>query len=219
MKFMKTNSFLIAILISLVLSACDTGTTRSENTPENGDLDNTFTPEGEVNMNDPEQELQRFKDSLMAEGWLEQEQANGQLPKCYNFIPQNANIDNSLEVQVGNGTDVAIKVMDVESDVCVRFVFINRGTSYSIKNIPEGRYYLKIAYGKDWLSKVEGDRCVGKFIRNPMYEKGEDMLDFHIQHSADGYSIPSFILKLDVISNDIASSFNSHNITENAFNQ
>ena len=84
-------------------------------------------------------------------------------------------MNNYLEVYVGSGTDVSIKIMNLNTDKCIRYVFINSGSSYTINNIPEGRYYLKIAYGKNWLSKVESGQCIGKFIRNPMYEKGEDI--------------------------------------------
>ena len=109
--------------------------------------------------------------------------------------------------------------MNLSTDKCVRYVFINSGSTYTIRNIPEGSYYLKIAYGKNWLSKVESGRCVGKFIRDPMYEKGEDIMDFNIQYTADGYSIPSFKLQLDVVSNSISNSFNSQNISESEFNK
>ena len=92
-------------------------------------------------------------------------------------------------------------------------------SNYNKSNIPEGQYYLKIAYGKDWLSKVENGQCIGKFIRNPMYEKGEEIMDFNIQNTIGGYSIPSFKLQLDVVSNDISNSFSSQNISESEFNQ
>jgi hypothetical protein len=46
-------------------------------------------------------------------------------------------INNYLEVHVGGGTDVAIKVMNLETDKCIRYVFINSGSTYKIKNIPE----------------------------------------------------------------------------------
>ncbi|MDI9312328.1 MAG: hypothetical protein QM535_19115 [Limnohabitans sp.] len=212
-------SILLVMLFSL--TSCDNRTTSSEieNNPENGDLNNTFTEQPPVVELTPEQKFQQEKEKLIANGWQEQDVANGQLPNCYNLKPKKGKIDNSLEVYVGSGTDVAIKVMNLENEKCVRYVFINSGSTYSIKNIPEGRYYLKIAYGKDWLSKVENGQCVGKFIRNPMYEKGEDVMDFNIQYTAGGYSIPGFRLQLDVISSDISNSFSSHNISENDFNQ
>jgi hypothetical protein len=117
----------------------------------------------------------------------------------YNFVPTKSDIDNYLEVQVGGGTDVAIKVMNSENEQCIRYVFVNSGSTFRIRNITEGKFYLKIAYGKDWFSKVENGKCIGKFLRNPMYEKGKDILDFNLQHTVDGFNIPSYQLKIDVI--------------------
>ena len=110
-------------------------------------------------------------------------------------------------------------ILNLNTEKCVRYVFINSGSTYTIRNIPEGRYYLKIAYGKNWLSIVENGQCIGKFIRNPMYEKGEDIMDFNIKNTAQGYSIPSFKLELDVLSTGVNNSFNSKNISESEFNQ
>ena len=211
----------ISLVMFFTLTSCDNRTTAlgGENTPKNGDLNNTFT-EQEVDAElTPEQKLQQVKEGLIAEGWQEKDISNGQLPNCYNFKPKTGKVDNSLEVYVGSGTDVAIKVMNLQTDKCVRYVFINSGSTFAIRNVPEGKYYLKIAYGKNWLSKLENGKCVGKFIRNPLYEKGEDIMDFNIQYAAGGYSIPSYRLQLDVVSSEISNSFSSHNISENDFNQ
>jgi hypothetical protein len=205
----------------------------SDNRPLNGDLNNTFVEGQQSNTSQkkssskstfpaeitPEQLLQKEKDKLIADGWEETVINNGQLPLCYNFVPKKSKIDNYLEVQVGGGTDVAIKLMNFKTDKCIRYVFINRNSTFRIKNIPEGKYYLKIAYGKDWFSKVEDGQCVGKFIRNPMYEKGDNIMDFNLQHTDDGYSIPIFQLKLDIISTNKMNTFDSQNISENEFNQ
>ena len=189
----------------------------------NGDLNNTFvtenSPDATVPRLTPEQEIEKERERLLLEGWVETDIKNGQLPSCYNFVPKKSDIDNYLEVQVGGGTDVAIKLMDMKTDRCIRYVFINSGTTFSIRNIPEGVFYLKIAYGKDWYSRVENGKCVGKFLLSPMYEKGEDTFDFTLEYTADTYSIPSFQLRLDVIASNIESTFNSQNISESDFNQ
>ena len=217
---MKVFYFFLLVII-FPLTGCDSRQqyTEDESTHENGDLNNSFTEQESAIELTPEQIYQNEKDKLIGEGWQEQEVVNGQLPNCYNFKPMISNVNNSLEVFVGSGTDVVIKVMNYENDNCVRYVFINSSSSYSIKNIPEGKYYLKIGYGKNWISKLQSGQCVGKFIRNPIYEKGDDILDFNIQYSANGYNIPSFRLKLDVISSDISNSFSSYNISEDDFNQ
>jgi hypothetical protein len=128
-------------------------------------------------------------------------------------------IDNYLEVKVGGGTDVAIKVMNARTQKCIGYVFINSGSTYKISNIPEGTYYLKIAYGKDWFSRVQNKQCVGKFISNPLYEKGDDMMNFDLKYTSDGYRIRSFQLQLDVIATSSVNTFSSQNISEREFNE
>jgi hypothetical protein len=167
----------------------------------------------------PEERLLLAKKKLTDDGWEESVVRNGQMAGCYNISPVRSDIDNYLEIQVGSGTDVAIKVMSLPANSCIRYVFINGRSTYRIKNLPEGRHYLKIAYGRDWYSKVENGRCLGKFLRNALYEKGDDVLNFTIQEDLDGYSIPSYRLKLDVIHSDAMNSFNSHLISEAEFNE
>lgn len=216
----KIKSLTLLLLTTILFTSCNNqSSSNQENTPENGDLNNTFIEQSPTIELTPEQKYEQEKEKLFSEGWQEEDIQNGQLPSCYNFKPKKGGVNNYLEVYVGSGTDVVIKVMNLNTDKCVRYVFINSGSIYTITNIPEGQYYLKIAYGKNWLSKVENGQCIGKFIRNPMYEKGDDIMDFNIQHSADGYSIPSFKLQLDVVSSGISNSFSSQNISESEFNQ
>jgi hypothetical protein len=210
----------LLLFVFFILGSCNIDSSSDKkNTPENGDLNNSFVDNSSTKELTPEQKFEQEKEKLISEGWQEQNIENGQLPSCYNFKPKKGNVDNYLEVYVGSGTDVSIKVMNLNTEKCVRYVFINSGSTYTIRNIPEGRYYLKIAYGKNWLSIVENGQCIGKFIRNPMYEKGEDIMDFNIKNTSQGYSIPSFKLELDVLSNGINNSFNSKNISESEFNQ
>ncbi len=216
----KIKSLALLFLTTILFTSCNNqSSSNQENTPENGDLNNTFIEQSSTKELTPEQKYEQEKEKLISEGWQEEDIQNGQLPSCYNFKPQKGGVNNYLEVYVGSGTDVAIKVMNFNTDKCVRYVFINSGSTYTINNIPEGQYYLKIAYGKNWLSKVENGQCIGKFIQNPMYEKGEDIMDFNILHSADSYSIPSFKLQLDVVSSGISNSFSTQNISESQFNQ
>jgi hypothetical protein len=213
---MKAIKYLVITFAIFFYSCSNNNSSNSYSTPENGDLNNTFEEKQELT---PEQKIQEEKQQLISEGWEEKGMENGLMPSCYNFKPKtDKSIDNNLEINVGGGTDVVIKLMNVKSEKCIRYVFINSGSSYQIKNIPQGVYYLKIAYGKEWLSKIENNQCVGKFIRSPMYEKGEDIMDFTIQKTYEGYSIPSFRLSLDVISSNLSNSFSSHNISETDFN-
>ncbi len=230
------KTLLIYCFTGLFTLGC--GSSSEERRYNNGDLTATFDstqnltpaastsdlpiPEATASVRPltPEQQYNQQKQALLESGWESKLMADGQMPRCYNFKPRsNKDIDNKLEVTVGGGTDVVIKVMDKNTDRCVRYVYINSGSTYEIRHVPEGVYYLKIAYGRDWLSRVDQGECIGKFLSNSLYSRGEDEMDFRIQRSETGYSIPSFSLKLDVVSNDLSNSFSSSGITEDEFNQ
>lgn len=220
---MKKINLIIQFLILVVLISCGNDSTQYSESKyhENGDLNNSFKSDSTETLKGitPEEALKIEKEKLLKEGWQEKDMKNGQLGKCYNYKPKFSSIDNKLEVSVGSGTDVVIKLMNKETNKCIRYVYINSQNTYEIKNVPEGIYYLKIAYGKNWISKIEDGKCIGKFLSNQMYEEGSDILDFNIQRTYEGSSIPSFRLELDVVSNNSMSSFSSQNISEEAFNQ
>ena len=211
------SGIIILLLLSTNMFKSNKGTEKVAKR-ENGEINSSFNLDEQSQKLSAEEIFEQQKDSLALYGWKEETINNGPLPVCYNFTPQKSKINNYLEIVVGGGTDVAIKLMNKETEKCVRYVFINGGTTYKIKNIPEGQYYLKIAYGKNWLSKVEDSQCVGKFIRNPIYEKGDEILDYKLKYDNGGYSIPSFRLSLDVVSTGVSSSFNSEKISEGDFN-
>ncbi len=210
------------LFLSLIIIGCQPENTGNQTTiPHNGDLASTFTDQQSSQQSlSPEELLKQEKVRLFKEGWQESSLGNGPMPSCYNFVPDFArSIDNYLIINVGPGTDVVAKLMNSNTGTCVRYVFINRSTSYTIRNIPEGVYYLKLAYGKDWLSKLENNQCVGRFLNNPMYEKGTDILDFNFVSESNGYSIPSYEISLDVISSSANNSFSTANISETDFNR
>lgn len=167
----------------------------------------------------PEEQFKLVKEAELQNGWKDQPTKNGNLSNCFNYRLQRGDIPNYLKVRVGGGTDVAIKVMRLYDDVCVRYVFVNSGSTFRITNIPEGQYYLKIAYGTEWLSKVQNQQCLGKFIRNPIYERGEEILNFNLVNNYTSTSIRNYELALDVISTGTYNSFNSQKISELAFNE
>lgn len=212
----------LVIVVVVIFSQNESSSSNKYNRPSDGDLNSTFIEDKPKSLATPEltpeEKLEQERQKLIIEGWKETEINNGLLPSCYNFTPKKGTVDNYLEVHVGGGTDVAIKVMNLANERCIRYVFINRGSTYRIKNIPEGRYYLKIAYGKDWFSKAVDGKCIGRFLQFPFYEKGEDIMDFNLQQLADGYNVPSFQLKLDVIASTTMNTFDTQNISEMEFN-
>ena len=218
---MKIRLRIISISFVLLSSCTSENSSSNYRNPATGDLNSSFAnPKESQSDRSPEKEYQLEKEKLVAEGWEQKDMENGLMPSCYNFLPAyDKSVDNYLQVNVGGGTDVVIKLMDVQTDKCVRYVFINNRSSYKLSNIPQRRFYLKIAYGKEWLSRINNEQCVGKFLRNPLYEKGEEVMDFKIRNTLDGYSVPSYQLSLDVVSSNLMNSFSSHNISEGEFNE
>ena len=142
----------------------------------------------------------------------------GDKPECINckslYDPK---LDNFLKIDASGSSDLVIKIMKNATDECARSVFISGGSVYYINHIPEGIYYLKIAYGYDWSKKVVGSFCFAKFTRDVHYQVGNDLLDFYIKEYSDGYQIPNYALELKVISNNKNNEFNADNISEEEF--
>jgi hypothetical protein len=147
--------------------------------------------------------------------------ANGNITGCSNIHARyNKKLSNKLIISCGSNADVAVKVIDYKTDKSIRYVYIRKNTTYTIWNIPEGKYYLKIAYGDDWGVKANESNCEGRFTANSLYKRGDEILDYNIIYKGDGsYQVPSFSLKLNVIftTNDNMNSFSTNNISENDF--
>jgi len=210
---------LIATVIILITSCESSDKTSNQTSPPQGEIALEFQPQiNSVPITAPQSQENILEEKLFEEGWERKTFSNGIMPDCFNYKPFYGELDNELGVSVGGGTDVAIKLMSQTSGNCVRYVYINSGNTYRIKNIPQGRYYLKIAYGRNWISKLDGRKCLGRFLNNALYERGEDILDFNKKTTSEGYSIPSYSLKLDVISGSTDNAFNSSGISEGEFN-
>ncbi len=152
------------------------------------------------------------------DSWTSKNYSTGETPGCFSFKPKyNFNIDNFLRVTVGGNTDVVVKLVNLASYDCIRYVYIRGGESFEIKNIPEGFYFVKIAYGTDWKFTSALGTCFGKFTRNNDYIKGEDMMDFSLVKTPYGYDVPFYELRLDVFTTNKSNSFESEQISEEEF--
>jgi len=170
-------------------------------------------------------ESEKYKD------WEKSRAKTGDNPECENIRPNyDYKIDNELIVKVGYTADVVVKLMELNG-VCIRIAYIKSGENYSMKNIPEGIYYLKIAYGKDLRIFTKENQCIAKFLRNPSYEKGKDILDFNIIHKPNtiigedeytNWEVPSFELSLNIEYSKYSkheNTFHSEDISEMEFNK
>jgi hypothetical protein len=144
---------------------------------------------------------------------------NGNIAGCiFRHVYASPAIENYLKIKVGN-TDVAVKLINIQSGNCIRYVFINQYTTYQIANIPEGKYYIKIAYGEDWAKTSSETSCQGRFTKNTLFKKSTKILDFNLVETDNGWQIPYYEMELKVVvtQGDNLNQFNTSIILENDF--
>lgn len=160
-----------------------------------------------------------IQERLKSDGWEPINISTGESLECYKIRREHGPLDNHLKVTVGARTDAVIKVMKRNTDQCIRVAYVKGGDTYYIRNIPEGIYYLKIAYGRDLRKRLINGQCHLKFMDSVLYERGDNELDFRIRETEDGYELPMYELFLDVIATGLQNSLVSHTITEGEFNR
>ena len=84
---------------------------------------------------------------------------------------------------MGEGYSVAVKIVDAQTDKCIRYAVVPENSTTTVTQIPQGRYYLKLAYGKDWMELQTDSVIIGKFTRNAFYERSRQMYDFGKKNS------------------------------------
>ena len=173
--------------------------------------------------------LMTLEKSNQYKNWKKVSANTGDNPECENISPKyDYNLKTKLIIHVGNYADVVVKLMSYSGN-CIRIVYIKSGDDYTIENIPEGYYYLKLAYGKDYRQSIENGQCKVKFMRDATYKKGSEKLDFYKikkQNTVEGdyeyenWEIPSYELSLNVkYTQGGFNSFSSNKISEGEFNR
>lgn len=157
------------------------------------------------------------------EDWDETEYETGETPQCLNIVPEfDYKMDNHLKIKnEGSETEAVVKLIKIDNpnggEITYRIAFIKAGDNHDMKNVPAGKYYLKIAYGQEWKETNLSGRCTGKFTINPQYEKGEDIVDFSPIRTSEGTELPSYELSLDVNHNG-SNGLDTDDISEDEFN-
>lgn len=166
--------------------------------------------------------VSKFLKKRSNEGWIAKKYATGDVPDCEISKPQfDKNLENHLKITLNSSSDVLLKLIQIQEkgDVCIRTAYIQSGDILFLKNIPEGKYYLKLAYGKDWRQKKVGTKCTGRFIENAKYEIGNERLNFKLVQLSDRLDIPSYSLTLGSKANEtVDKNFNTNHISETEFN-
>ncbi|WP_024770843.1 SH3 domain-containing protein [Aquimarina macrocephali] len=158
--------------------------------------------------------------------WEKKTYKSGATPKSFNFKGKfDYKLDNYLKIKVGKNTEVVVKMYKMgktkADDQLVRVTFINSNSTQFIRNVPEGEYYLKIAYGKQWAETTKDGKKFGTFTKNALYEHSQQILDFNTVKTSKGINVPSYNLALDLLPSGGGYSTGStdDNITATKFNE
>lgn len=125
---------------------------------------------------------------------------------------------NYLRIKVGENTDAVVKLIEKTKDKTIRMIYIRAGQQFDVINIPTGRYYVKIAYGKDWVFTSKNS-CQGEFKENALYKQSKQMFDFKKIKVKDGYQIANFELTLDMKIEEGSGTMKNVAITKEQFNK
>lgn len=178
-----------------------------------------------VNSNQAEQvaedkKLTPEQEALIAEGWyLPSSEPDGELPKEYGIKPKYGQKDNYFDIEIGKGSNVAIKIVNADTDECIRYVYVPENSGITVQMIPPGKYYLKLAYGKDWMEFDNGDGCIGgKFSLGVCYGRSVGVFDFGKKNSSD-LCIINYLLQINVAESRLMNNFETVAISESEFMQ
>lgn len=164
--------------------------------------------QGDNNVITPEQE------TLMSQGWEMDTPEGGEFDEAMGLKPIYGLQDNYFDITVGKGFSVAIKIMSLKEHKCIRYAFVPEGQTVTINEIPQGKYYLKLAYGNDWMVKKSGNHVSGKFTRNAFYEKSTNIFDFGMKNSL---SVVNYQLEINVENGSAKNNFQTITINEQDF--
>ena len=178
------------ILVLLFLSILETGCSNSSTSTKKQDATR----------------FSKNQEDLMGKGWYIPKSAPvGELSSKYGV----------KSIEIGDGCDVAIKIVNQTNDQCIRYVFIPANTTANIQMIPQGQYYLKLAYGKDWMEYDNGDGTIdGKFTSNVSYDKSVDVFDFGKKNSS---SVINYVLQINIKESLLQNNFQTVSISESEF--
>lgn len=128
-------------------------------------------------------ENSEYQEQLMRDGWTYEGLSDSELGEDYGVKPVYGIQDNYFDITMGEGYSVAVKIVDAQSDKCIRYAVVPENSTTTVTQIPQGRYYLKLAYGRDWMELRTDSMIIGKFTRNAFYEKSRQVYDFGKKNS------------------------------------
>lgn len=190
---MKTKC-IIVVLASLLLLSCinsnNTNTTKKDVISEN-------------------------QKKLLNEGWISIiANKSRDLSSEYGVVPVYGTLDNYFDIKMGKGSDLAVKIIDLSENKCIRYIYVQENSEYTVSQIPQGKYRLLIAYGKNWMTQQKEGKKLGRFADDTYYEQSIDVFDFGKKNSKE---MINYFLYINVEEDVRATNFNTMEISEDEF--
>jgi len=131
---------------------------------------------------------------VSAQTWTSLQLSTGMSIPCQQITEDyDERIDNFLRVLGSQHSDMYVKLIRRSNDKVVREVFIKKGTSFNIRNIPQEEYYVKIAYGKN---PQTDENCQFKFAEELGFEQPSHVFNYFNKLATRGLVIPCYELNL-----------------------
>lgn len=167
------------------------------------------------NKNKPNTVITAKQQKLLDKGWSPDKGSNSRdISSEYGITPIYGIQDNYFDVKVGVGSDLVLKIIDLSKNKCIRYIYVQENSEYTITQIPQGKYKLLIAYGKNWMTLLKDGETLGKFADNVHYEQSVDVFDFGKKNSKE---MVNYLLTINVQDNLHTTNFNTEVIHENQF--
>lgn len=155
-----------------------------------------------------------IQEQMQSEGWVFKVLKGGNLNENMGVKPIYGIQDNYFDITIGGGYDVVLKIMNASTNQCIRYVYVPNNEAITINEIPQGHYYLKFAYGQDWMELATDSIVYGKFTRAVFFERSTSFFDFGRKNTQD---FINYSLELNVMNGTTENSFQTQMISEVEF--
>ena len=81
-----------------------------------------------------ENEPNTVQQELLSNGWKFYTPENGDLPAAYGINPVRGLLDNYFDIEMGTGLNLAVKIVDAQTNKTIRYVFVREKTKANMVN-------------------------------------------------------------------------------------
>lgn len=85
-----------------------------------------------------------------------------------------------IQIKTSSIKDAVILLINIETGLPIRNVYVNKGTNYTMSNIPPGKYTVKTYQGNYWNSEIIKNGIKGGFQLDEIYAEDSDPNDIWV---------------------------------------